>query len=401
MSGAVISAVYYQRGRRAEVKWGVSIRRSTAANFSTHDGVIRMTGGALRHRRVLSALSAVAIGALVAAAVAWAWLVVTRPTEDPLEKVQFTHVEVVQGEVGSSATFSTVAEWTPIQAGVNRAVGVVTDEGVAAGTEVTQGSTLYTVDLRPIVIGSGLVPMFRDVGANMSGADVKQVQQLLTDLGFYSGPVTGEAGTGTARSIRAWQKSLRVEQTGVVKAGDVIFVQTLPTRVVLDTNLIFRGASLVAGEAVLSVLSASPTFQISVTGAQASMMPAGTRVEVIAPEGDIWEGVTGEQVRDEQAGVVKVRLTGQDGSPVCRDQCHQVPVTGQVSLTARVVITETVAGLVVPSSALVSGADGQLAVINEQGMRQSVELIASARGMSVIEGVDEGTRVRVPGEEEK
>ncbi|MFT4051929.1 MAG: peptidoglycan-binding domain-containing protein [Microbacterium sp.] len=351
-----------------------------------------------RTRRVATGLALFAAGAVLAGAAAWAIVAVTRPAEDPLEATTFTLAEVTAGEVGASIQLNTVAEWTPVPVGANRAAGVVTSVDVAAGAEVSQGALLYTVDLRPVVVAQGEVPAFRDVGDGSSGEDVRQVQQLLTDLGFYSGEVEGEAGSLTASAIRAWQKSLGVEQTGVVAAGDIVFVPSLPTRVAVDADVVFRGASLAGGEPVLSGLPASPEFTIPVTDAQAAMMPAGTRVEITSPDGDVWTGFVGEQTRDAEMGTVVVSLSGADGAVICGDQCAQVPVTGQATLSSTIVTVETVSGLVVPSSALVSDADGQLAVIDEAGERMPVTVVTAARGLSVIEGVDEGTKVRVPGQ---
>jgi len=140
-------------------------------------------------------------------------------------------------------------------------------------------------------------------------------------------------------------------------------------------------------------------FMEQVTDGQAGMMPTGTRVEITSPEGAVWEGFVRDQVRDEQTGTVIVSLQGADGGVVCGADCGQVPVAGQALLGSRIVTVEPVAGLVVPSAALVTGADGQVAVIAETGERIPVNVAASARGMSVIDGVAEGTRVRVPASE--
>jgi hypothetical protein len=71
-------------------------------------------------------------------------------------------------------------------------------------------------------------------------------------------------------------------------------------------------------------------------------------------------------------------------------------VTGQTLLQSRIVTEETVTGLVVPSAALLSGADGRTTVTDEEAVSHPVTVVTSARGMSVIEGVPAGTRVRVP-----
>lgn len=349
-------------------------------------------------RTALVGVGAFATGIMLACGIGWALIAITRPTEDPLDAATFTLVEVVNGEVGANLQLNTVAEWTSAPVGANRAVGVVTGVSLEPGTEASQGSVLYTVDLRPVVVAQGVVPMFRDIGDGVMGQDVRQVQQMLSDLGFYRGEVGGQAGPVTAAAIREWQKSLGVDQTGVVTAGDVIFVPTLPARVVLDNEIVFRGASLAGGEAVLSGLPLSPEFTVPVSDTQSAMIPAGTRVEITSPEGEMWTGFAGEQLRDASSGTVTVSLSGKDGAVICAEQCEQVPVTGQVTLSSKIVTVETVTGLVVPSSALVSGADGQLEVVDEAGERIPVAVLSAARGMSVIDGVDAGVKVRVPGE---
>lgn len=336
-------------------------------------------------------------GALTASVVAWAVVAVTRPAEDPLKATDYTLVEVSAGEVGSSIQLSALAQWDTEPMGVNREAGVVTGVEVDPGEGVAQGTVLYTVDLRPVVIGRGAVPAFRDLSEGASGQDVGQLQQLLADLGFYRGAVDGKARSATASAIKAWQKSLGMEQTGVVLAGDVIFVPSLPMRVTLDSELVFRGATLGGGETVLSGLPTEPNFTIPVSDAQAAMMKTGTRVEILSPEGEVWTAFTGEQSRDTESGTVTVQLSGRDGQAICGDQCAQVPLSGQATLSSTIVTVETVAGLVVPSSALVSGADSQVSVIDGTGSRIPVTVTAAAQGMSVVEGVEEGTKVRVPG----
>lgn len=337
------------------------------------------------------------LGVFVAGGMAWALVTVLQPPADPLDANDYALVEVVPGEVGESIQLNTVAAWAPAPIASNRAAGVVTQVVAAPGAEVSQGSMLYTVDLRPVVVAQGAVPAFRDVGDGAEGNDVRQMQQMLADLGFYQGEVDGSAGSRTIAAIRAWQKSLGTEQTGVVATGDVIFVPTLPTRVSLDEKVVYPGASLGGGERILSGLAAAPELSMPVTDTQAAMIPSGTRVEITSPEGDLWTAFAGEQVKDATSGTVTVKLQGQDGAVICGDQCGQVPVSGQVTLLSKIVTVETATGLVVPSSALVSEADGKLAVIDEHGERVPVKVVAGARGMSVIEGADTGIKVRVPG----
>lgn len=341
-----------------------------------------------------------ALGSVVLVAVggvcAWAVLTVLRPVADPLDAMQHTYVTVGQGEVGSSLTLNTVAEWTPVPVGANRAVGVVTGVSVAPGDEVDQGAQLYGVNLRPVVVGEGQVPAFRAIGAGATGPDVAQLQRMLGALGHYRGTADGKAGPGTIAAVRAWQGVLGVEKTGVVEAGDIIFVPVLPTRVSLDEALVSRGLSLNGGEKVLRGLPAEPRFRLPVTDAQAGLIPTGSAVEIISPDGAVWMARTGDAVAEKESSAVSLTLSAAGKAPICVDQCGQIPVSGRASLRSRIVTVPTVTGLVVPSSALVASADGQVAVVTRGGKRMPVTVVSSAKGMSVIEGVNEGLKVRVP-----
>jgi peptidoglycan hydrolase-like protein with peptidoglycan-binding domain len=340
----------------------------------------------------------VGIGAiilLVGGGIGWAAATVLTPAKDVLNSTAFTYVEVVNGEVGSSINLNTVAEWTPVPVGSNLASGVVTSVNVEAGQEVGPGTTLYTVNLRPVVIAQGGIPSFQALSQGSAGADVAQLQTLLATLGFYGYEVDGKFDWVTTQAVKAWQKSLGLEGDGAVQAGDIVYVPSLPTRVALDTEKVKRGASLGGGEEVVQGLPPAPAFTIPVTDTQAALMPTGTRVEISGPGGDTWEGFVVDQQADEQDGIT-VLLEGRDGASICADTCGTIPVTGEAFLRSRIVTVESVTGLTVPSAALLSKGDGSLAVMDNDGVEHAVSVVTSARGMSVIEGVADGTMVRVP-----
>ena len=333
--------------------------------------------------------------ALAAGAVGWAGATVLTPATDVLDASAFTYIEVAPDEVGSSITLNTVAQWTPVPVGANQAVGVVTTVNVVPGDEVGQASVLYTVNLRQVVVAQGTVPAYRSIDNGAQGRDVAQLQEMLTAAGHFSGVADGVAGPATAAAIREWQRSLGLERTGVVEFGDVIFVPSLPSRVALDTEVMVRGASLVGGEVVVQGLPSAPTFHIPATASQAATMPLNTRVEIEAGD-SVWEAVVTDQTSDEATGDVNIGLEGRDGAVACGEECGEIPVTGQVLLRSRIITIETVTGLAVPSAALVTGADGQVVVIGNDEVRYPVSVVASAQGMSVIEGVEQGLRVRLP-----
>lgn len=329
------------------------------------------------------------------AGIAWAATTVLSPPVDVLDSTTFTYVEVVSGEVGSSVNLNTVAEWTLVPVGSNLASGVVTTVNIGPGQEVGPGTVLYTVNLRPTVIAQGAVPAFQTLSEGSSGADVGQMQSLLATLGFYNYAVDGKFDSVTVGAVEAWQKSLGLDPDGIVEQGDIVYVPTLPTRVALDTELVQRGASLEGGEQVLQGLPASPAFTVPVTDKQATLMPVGTRVRITGPEGNVWEGFVIDQKTDEQGGV-SVFLTGKDGASICGDKCGTIPIAGEALLRSQIITIESVTGLTIPSAALLSRADGTLAVTDDAGAQHSVVVVTSARGMSVIEGVAAGTMVQVP-----
>jgi peptidoglycan hydrolase-like protein with peptidoglycan-binding domain len=319
---------------------------------------------------------------------------VLTPPKDVLDSTSFTIVKVVDGEVGSSISLNTVAEWTLVPVGSNQAAGTVTTVAVAPGDEVEQGSVLYTVNLRPVVIAQGQIPSFQALASGSSGEDVSQLQGMLAARGFFRATPDGKFAYTTMLAVKAWQKSLGVPEDGVVQPRDVVFVPSLPTRVALDAEVIHRGGIVTGGEPVVKGLPTVPAFTIPVTQSQSGLMPDGTRVEIVSGEAT-WDAVVTSQTTDPQNGITII-LSGKDGSTICGQDCGSIAVTGQSLLPSKVVTVESVSGPVVPSAALISSADGTVSVIDAMGVSHHVTVMTSARGMSVIEGVPAGTRVRVP-----
>lgn len=328
-------------------------------------------------------------------AVGWATSAVFKGAPDVDIAEEHTFATVVSGEVGESIVLNVRAQWTRTPVGVNRAAGVVTEIYRQPGEPVEPGAVLYSVDLRPIVAAAGRVPAFRSLQLGVRGADVAQLQALLRDLELFAGEVDGFFGSATFTAVSAWQRDLGVARDGVVRAGDLVFVPTLPARIALDLQIVRLGATVVGGEAVVLGLSSQPTFSLSVTESQAARMPAGTAVLIDAPDAGQWQARVRAVVTNAE-GAVTVSLEPAVGSAICGDVCGTVPVSGDTLLRSTVVTVPSVAGLTVPVAALTSDAEGVVAVIDEDGTALPVEVLASAGGVAVVDGVLEGIRVRVP-----
>lgn len=342
--------------------------------------------------RLSFALAFVMSGALVG----WAVAAVFASPADVVDSTPFTTAEVVAGEVESGFSANTVAEWTPAPVASNLMGGVVTSVAVTPGQEVQAGSVLYSVNLRPVVIAQGETPAFRSLSRGSTGADVAQLQAMLTALGFYRGAADGAFGGGTKAAVQAWQGSLGITRDGVVQMGDLVFAPVLPLRVILDSKVVARGATLSGGEGVISALPPTPTFRLPVTAAQAAQMPVGTRVEITGPDQQDWTGFVLSQQPQEDSDAIDVILDGVDGAAICGEECESIAATGQDILRSKVVTLEPVSGLTVPSAALQSRGDGTIVVVDESGLEHHVTIVASANGISVVKGVPEGLNVRLP-----
>jgi len=371
----------------------------SASELSEYD-LPRAVAGRIRPRSWSVAVATIA-AMVLCTAFAWATLIVFAPSSDIADEAAFTLVEVSAGEVGASISLNTVAAWAPTPVGSNLAAGTVTSVLLTPGQEVGVGAVLYTVNLRPVVVAQGQTPAFRPLSRGIEGADVAQLQSMLASLGLYAHEIDGVFDWATEQAVESWQESLGLSADGTVQAGDVIFVPTLPARVSLDADVVARGAQLSGGEVVVLGLPSTPAFTMPVSASQSVLIPDGTRVEIIGPQGQSWEGFVSERFAQEQSQTIDVVLTGRDGASICGDQCAAVQVEDQSLLKSRVITVETVAGLVLPSAALLSTADGSIVVVDESGTEHSVSVIASAKGMSVVEGVGAGLMVRLPPAEQQ
>lgn len=338
---------------------------------------------------------AIIIAVFIAGGLGWASAVVFAPPPDPLNSPSFTTVEVTGGTVGSTLALNAVATWSPEPAGTNGAVGVVTSVTAQSGQETSAGSVLYAVDLRPVIVAQGATPSFRSLSRGSEGADVAQLQQLLAEQGFYASQADGTFGTATERAVKSWQRALQVEPSGVVTGGDIIFVPGLPARIWLDDDIITRGARLGGGEAVLSILPTSPDFRIPVTDAQSALIPDGATVALTSSDGTTWTAIVGRREVDDDAQLQLLLQPNGDQS-ICGAECATITVSDQSTYPVTIELVPSIAGLVVPSAALYTKADGTVTVIDASGKQHTVTVLASAQGMSAIDGVEKGVSVRVP-----
>ncbi|NEM91388.1 peptidoglycan-binding domain-containing protein [Galbitalea soli] len=346
--------------------------------------------------RALNIVGIVFVAIVIGAAAGWAGSTVFHPAAPAATQARFTTAKATLGSVGSSLSLNAIAEWTTTPVARNGAVGTVTKIYLKHPGALHAGSKIYAVDLRPVVVLPGVVPAFRGLALGDHGADVKQLQDFLVNQHLLSGVARGTFDYVTGQAVNNWQKSLGIDPTGSVQMGDVIYVPTLSQRLTLDPKVVEVGASLMGGEQTVLSLPASPDFTISTTPDLASAIPLQSDVTISAPSGAQWSAAIGPQSTDQQ-GNVNVVLRPKSGDTICPpDQCTQIPATGQTSLSAKIILSATVRGVVIPSGALRTPSNGALEVVEADGRIRRVKDLADANGLSVVSGIPAGTVVRVP-----
>ncbi|WP_152360690.1 peptidoglycan-binding protein [Microlunatus speluncae] len=116
------------------------------------------------------------------------------PVTVPVSRGPLTSTVVTRGDVGFNDT--TKITLTPGIGGP----GVITGKVPKVGTTIKEGMVILEVSGRPVIALTGKTPSYRTLQPGSKGADVKQLQQALDRLGYYSGDADGvyDAGVGDA-----------------------------------------------------------------------------------------------------------------------------------------------------------------------------------------------------------
>ncbi len=299
---------------------------------------------------------------------------------------------VGEGSVSRSLRFPATAVWPAVDLPAGLAEGVLTSVDVTHGELVGSGTVLYTVDLRPVVLVDGEVPMFRDLLLGSQGPDVAQLRAYLQSVGHLRSSRSSTTFDATTRqAVKRWQRSLGVDPDGLVRAGDVIFSPGLPVRV--STGGASPGDLTGPGVAVVGAIASVPSFTVTLAADQAAVVPTDGPVTV-SGAGHAWAGLIGSAEQVESTLVLT--LAGADGGPVCGAECDTMtpPASGGASVFQAdfTIVPETV-GPVVPVAAIGRTGTGDHVVTLTAGRQVRVVVLASADGMAVVEGLQVGDEV--------
>ncbi len=330
---------------------------------------------------------------MVFAAGWWAGRTALDPPRDPLAAPSTVMYTVQRGVVEDSFPMTVTARW-PVTTTVSSPVaGVVTAVMKAAGAKVAEGDSPLTVDLQPVVLVTGSVPMFRDLALGIKGPDVAQLQRFLSRKGFYRGSVDGTYSRLTRAAVLRWQRSIGLERTGSVPASALVFVPALPVTV---RPVVSVGDRIAAGDALYEVLASAPSFSALVAQDQLALLTPEVTVRIDGPDGRRWNAVAATTEKSD-TDEIRVTLTGRTGKPVCGEDCDLLPVADNESRwQARALTVPQQEGPQLPVGAIKARPDTSNYVLMADGSQRDVTVLASARGLAVVNGVDEGEQVRIP-----
>lgn len=264
-------------------------------------------------------------------------------------------------------------------------VGGTITAAPVAGATVQRGQTLYKVDELPVVLFYGTVPFYRPLRSGMEGSDVDQFAANLKALG-YSGFSTS--------AIKKWQKSLGLDQTGVVEPGRVA-VAAEAIRVA--ATAVALGDEARPGSEVLTYTGTKRVILSTIEVNDSRLAQAGAKVKVTLPDDAVVDGaITGSRTvvqtqNGESATQIEVTIELGDAK-VDFDQA-----TVRIAFTASTrqnVLTVPVAALLALSEGgygveIVEGATSRIVAV-ETGM------FAAGRVEISGQGIAEGLTVGMP-----
>ena len=319
----------------------------------------------------------------------WSAGQVSTPRADLTSSPATTWYEISTGTISDSAQMTVYAEWQPRTTLAHTRPGVLTEQMTSDGAVIDDGDIVGTVDLQPIVVAEGAIPAFRDLRAGQQGKDVAQLQAFLARAGLYDGPEDGRWGRATTTAVKRWQAVIGLDPDGRIPFGTLLFVDSLPAAIAWQAKV---GDRLSVNTNILALLENEPTFTIQLRRAVLAGLPPDSIVIIEGPGGTEWAASLGP-VRDLGGDEVEVLLESRQ--TICGERCNLLPVQGKTRLVGEVVLVPDTTGPVAPAAAVRVSPDGTTYVTEATRGRVEVSVLASADGLVVLTGVQEGDRVAI------
>ena len=316
----------------------------------------------------------------------------------------------LSSEIPVTATLGYAGSYTV----VNQASGILT-RLPQIGKVVSEGQVLYEVSGRPVVLFYGATPAYRSLSAGtnnaLTGPDVRELNADLVAMGYASSseiPAGSDVfSSWTAAGVEKLQSALGVTANGTLGLGDIVF---LPGAARITSVSAALGATVPAGQAVMSATSTARVVTVDLDSAQQSEVAAGDHVTITLPDNSVTPGVvtsvgkvatsaSPSAASPGSSGAATITVLVTPADPAATGTWDQAPVT--VDITTASVHD----ALVVPVDALLalSGGGYAVEVVGTNGVHHLVSvtlgIFDDADGLVQVSGYElsAGTPVVVPG----
>lgn len=244
-----------------------------------------MSGTGTKRRRRTGRVALAAAAALAVGAGAVAATGIGLPSEDETKKEQ-SAVPRATAKVTRQTLVDTQSETGRLSYGDStdvaaRLAGTLTSLQTS-GSVIKQGKEAYRVDNTPVVLMYGPLPTYRALTSGLEGADVKQFEQNLYELGYRGFTVDEEFTDATATAVKKWQKALGLEETGTVELGRVVYAAG-PVRI--DTVKASLADELKAGDTVFTYTGTVRGVSLELDLADQRLAVKDAPVSVELPDG--------------------------------------------------------------------------------------------------------------------
>ncbi|MEV4643074.1 peptidoglycan-binding protein [Actinoplanes sp. NPDC049548] len=349
----------------------------------------------VRTRRRRGPLILVVVLSLVAAATV-AYVVFdpfgSRRTDTTIDSGSGTALaQVTKGSLSARSAESGTLGFAGTYTLLNKVAGTYT-KLPAVGDVIKSGKALYKVDGEPVLLLKGAwVPVYRKLEWGDEGADVRQLNQALVDLGYASSAkldrTSNEFGYQTYKALRKLQDAIGQDKTGELDLGQVIFVPVDRIRVTEVSGKV--GGAATSGQQMLTASSTNRQVSVALRATRQSNVKVGDQVVITLPSNKTTPGKVasvGTVATKDDDGNITVPVLITPLKPKDTGNLDKAPV--QVAI-----VSETVKNvLTVPVNALLALAGGGYAV-------EVVDAAGAHRLVAVKTGLfdDDAGRVEVSG----
>jgi Putative peptidoglycan binding domain len=234
----------------------------------------------------------------------------------PAERRVLSSEVIVRGTVRYGQPQQVVLATSTVKQGTGGAGGTdIVTTPPKRGTRVGEGTVAMSVSGRPVFVLRGAQPSHRDMAPGSTGPDVRQLEDALTRMGFFPGPIDGRYDGQTAAAVAAWYQStgwapfgstdtqleqLRVAQAAAAQARDAY----LQSRIAIQTAAHGATPGEIA-QARIDVETARDAVNTAALGLRTARIKAQATRELAKRSGSETLAILNEQ-RDNAAAVAEV-----------------------------------------------------------------------------------------------